>query len=147
MHSLVRKMAAFFKSCNKHCIFFMARVQDKALSQYDEENIRRRLLLIILVVTSGISTALPSTGKTKSKNPYDERRLLEQNKRIQRENSAPEDFPNFIREGIKFYLNLLFFINNHVYRSVFLTVNEFFGIVLPFLSCWYRVFSESSDIR
>lgn len=91
--SLIIKMAAY-----NNTIFGMARVQDKALYQ---ESLRRRLFLIILVTSSISSTALPSSGKTKSKNPYDERRLLEQNKRIQRENSAPEEFPNFIREGPK----------------------------------------------
>lgn len=65
---------------------------------HSEENVRRRLLLVFLV-GSGISTALPSSGKTKKQNPYDERRLLEQNKRIQRENNVPDDFPNFVREG------------------------------------------------
>lgn len=80
----------------------MARVQDKA-SSHNEENLRRRHLVIILITTGISTTALPSAGKTKSKNPYDERRLLEQNKRIQRENSAPEDFPNFIREGFSHF--------------------------------------------
>ncbi|KAK6918640.1 FKBP-type peptidyl-prolyl cis-trans isomerase domain [Dillenia turbinata] len=47
----------------------------------------------------GMFPTLSSAAKTKSKNPYDERRLLEQNKRIQKENNAPLDFPNFIREG------------------------------------------------
>jgi len=60
---------------------------------------KRRSLLFFLI-TSGISPAFPAFGKTKSKNPYDERRLLEQNKRIQRENNAPEEFPSFIREGL-----------------------------------------------
>ncbi|KAF3634617.1 Peptidyl-prolyl cis-trans isomerase FKBP20-2, chloroplastic [Capsicum annuum] len=63
-----------------------------------EDNMKRRSLLFFLI-TSGISPALPAFGKTKSKNPYDERRLLEQNKRIQRENNAPEEFPSFVREG------------------------------------------------
>lgn len=44
--------------------------------------------------------ALSSSAKTKSKSPYDERRLLEQNKRIQKENNAPDEFPNFVREGL-----------------------------------------------
>nr|GMD05305.1 peptidyl-prolyl cis-trans isomerase FKBP20-2, chloroplastic [Ipomoea batatas] len=65
---------------------------------HSEENLRRRFLLLFLL-TSGISPAFPCFGKTKSKNPYDERRLLQQNKRIQKENNAPDDFPNFIREG------------------------------------------------
>lgn len=93
---LTRRKQLTTVHCNRS-FKLLDRVQDRALSHY-EGNLRRRLLVIILV-TSGISTALPSTGKTKSKNPYDERRLLEQNKRIQRENSAPQDFPNFIREG------------------------------------------------
>ncbi|KAK2966584.1 hypothetical protein RJ640_010005 [Escallonia rubra] len=38
---------------------------------------------------------------TKSKNPYDEKRLLEQNKRVQRVNNAPEDFPSFVQEGFE----------------------------------------------
>ncbi|XVF73512.1 hypothetical protein PTKIN_Ptkin12aG0207500 [Pterospermum kingtungense] len=65
-----------------------------------EENLRRRFLLFLLV-SSGLSPTLSSSGKTKSKNPYDEKRLLEQNKRRQKENNAPEDFPNFIREGFE----------------------------------------------
>lgn len=102
-------------------IFCMARVQDEALY---EESYRRRLFLIILV-TSGISsTALPSSGKTKSKNPYDERRLLEQNKRIQRENSAPEEFPNFIREGLKYEYWFLF--STELLNFLFLLLGFFF---------------------
>lgn len=65
---------------------------------WPDERLNRRPLLLLLV-SSGLFPALPSSAKTKSKNPYDERRLLEQNKRIQRENNAPEEFPNFIREG------------------------------------------------
>ncbi|KAA8520457.1 hypothetical protein F0562_014713 [Nyssa sinensis] len=65
-----------------------------------EENLRRRPLLFFLV-SSGLFPTLPSSAKTKSKNPYDEKRLLEQNKRIQRENNAPEDFPSFVREGFE----------------------------------------------
>ncbi|MCE3050124.1 hypothetical protein HAX54_046505 [Datura stramonium] len=81
-----------------------ATLQDKRVREqkvnilHYEDNMKRRSLLFFLI-TSGISPALPAFGKTKSKNPYDERRLLEQNKRIQRENNAPEDFPSFIREG------------------------------------------------
>lgn len=63
-----------------------------------EENTKRRLLLVLLV-GSGIFPALPSCGKTKKQNPYDERRLLEQNRRIQKENGVPDEFPNFVREG------------------------------------------------
>lgn len=68
------------------------------MSRY-EENVNRRLLLFLSVTTSLFPT-LSSSGKTKSKSQFDERRLLEQNKRIQKENNAPEDFPSFIREGL-----------------------------------------------
>ncbi|KAI3444775.1 hypothetical protein Pfo_001440 [Paulownia fortunei] len=67
-------------------------------SLHFEEKMGRRLLLTFLV-GSGISPALPSSGKSKKQNPYDEKRLLEQNKRIQRENNVPDEFPNFVREG------------------------------------------------
>ncbi|WCJ22992.1 FKBP-like peptidyl-prolyl cis-trans isomerase family protein [Euphorbia peplus] len=65
-----------------------------------EERTRRKFLLLFSA-SSCVFQALPSMGKTKSKNPYDERRLLEQNKRVQRENNAPDDFPNFVREGFE----------------------------------------------
>lgn len=86
-----------------HCCLG-ATFQDKRVKEqkvnilHYEDNMKRRSLLFFLI-TSGISPALPAFGKTKSKNPYDERRLLEQNKRIQRENNAPEEFPSFVREG------------------------------------------------
>lgn len=60
-----------------------------------------RRTFLFLSVSSGFFPNLPSSGKTKNKNPYDERRLLEQNKRRQRENNAPEDFPSFVREGFE----------------------------------------------
>ncbi|CAL1388806.1 unnamed protein product [Linum trigynum] len=67
------------------------------------EKLRRRLLIFISVPASSflLFQTFPSLGKTKTKNPYDERRLLEQNKRVQRENNAPEDFPSFVREGFE----------------------------------------------
>ncbi|KAK2980265.1 hypothetical protein RJ640_016943, partial [Escallonia rubra] len=71
--------------------------QNGYVSPYDEKLKRRQLFL--LLCSSGLFPTLPSSGKTKSKNPYDEKRLLEQNKRVQRENNAPEDFPSFVREG------------------------------------------------
>ncbi|KAF3335516.1 peptidyl-prolyl cis-trans isomerase FKBP20-2 [Carex littledalei] len=40
-------------------------------------------------------------GKSKNKAIYDERRLLEQNRKMQQANNAPEDFPSFIREGFE----------------------------------------------
>nr|XP_023879258.1 peptidyl-prolyl cis-trans isomerase FKBP20-2, chloroplastic [Quercus suber]POE77051.1 peptidyl-prolyl cis-trans isomerase fkbp20-2, chloroplastic [Quercus suber] len=64
-----------------------------------DEKIRRRLLFGL--VTTALFPTLSSSGKTKSKNPYDEKRLLEQNKRVQKENNAPEDFPSFVREGFQ----------------------------------------------
>uniref|UniRef100_A0A2P2JFB1 Peptidyl-prolyl cis-trans isomerase n=1 Tax=Rhizophora mucronata TaxID=61149 RepID=A0A2P2JFB1_RHIMU len=74
-------------------------VQSGHLLHYDKQ-VQRRFLLLISVSTS-LSPTLPSLGKTKNKNPYDEMRLLEQNKRIQKENNAPEDFPNFVRKGFE----------------------------------------------
>lgn len=35
------------------------------------------------------------------KSPVDEKRLLDQNRRMQKVNNAPEDFPTFIREGFQ----------------------------------------------
>ncbi|CAA0842733.1 Peptidyl-prolyl cis-trans isomerase FKBP20-2-chloroplastic [Striga hermonthica] len=63
-----------------------------------EEKLKKRVLLTFLVGPIMWST-LPSFGKTKKENPYNERRLLEQNKRIQSENNVPDEFPNFVREG------------------------------------------------
>ncbi|KAF4402273.1 hypothetical protein G4B88_003194 [Cannabis sativa] len=65
-----------------------------------DKKLRRRLILLT-PFTLGLFPTSPASGKTKSKSPYDERRLLEQNKRRQKENNAPEDFPNFIREGFE----------------------------------------------
>lgn len=67
------------------------------------ENLKRRHLLVFLV-SSGLFPTLPSIGKSKIKNPYDEKRLLEQNKRVQRENNVPDDFPSFVREGLTRFL-------------------------------------------
>lgn len=63
------------------------------------ENSRRKILLFFLSTTALFPTRR-SSAKTKNKNPYDERRLLEQNKRRQKENNAPDDFPSFVREGM-----------------------------------------------
>ncbi|TKY68938.1 Peptidyl-prolyl cis-trans isomerase FKBP20-2 [Spatholobus suberectus] len=68
--------------------------------QHSEKALRRTLFLSVLV-SAGVFPTLSSYGKTKSRNPYDENRLLQQNRRIQKENNAPEDFPNFIREGFQ----------------------------------------------
>ncbi|KAG5009589.1 hypothetical protein JHK87_018104 [Glycine soja] len=76
------------------------RVQDSCMLQHSEKALRRTLFLSVLV-SAGVFPTLSSYGKTKSKNPYDEKRLLQQNRRIQKENNAPEDFPNFVREGFQ----------------------------------------------
>ncbi|KAL2659404.1 hypothetical protein AAZX31_03G099300 [Glycine max] len=75
-------------------------VQDSCMLQHSEKALRRTLFLSVLV-SAGVFPTLSSYGKTKSKNPYDEKRLLQQNRRIQKENNAPEDFPNFVREGFQ----------------------------------------------
>ncbi|KFK35244.1 hypothetical protein AALP_AA5G259400 [Arabis alpina] len=68
----------------------------------EEPNLNRRRLVYVLVSSPCLLfTGLAASAKTKSKSPYDERRLLEQNKRIQRENNAPDEFPNFVREGFE----------------------------------------------
>uniref|UniRef100_A0A0D9WYZ0 peptidylprolyl isomerase n=1 Tax=Leersia perrieri TaxID=77586 RepID=A0A0D9WYZ0_9ORYZ len=63
--------------------------------------VRRRAALALLLASPAMSVAFSAQGKTKSMNPYDERRLLQQNKKIQEANRAPDDFPNFIREGFE----------------------------------------------
>ncbi|XP_019093118.1 PREDICTED: peptidyl-prolyl cis-trans isomerase FKBP20-2, chloroplastic isoform X3 [Camelina sativa] len=67
-----------------------------------DQSLSRRSVVYVLATTPCLLfPALISSAKTKSKSPYDERRLLEQNKRIQRENNAPDEFPNFVREGFE----------------------------------------------
>ncbi|XP_057510499.1 peptidyl-prolyl cis-trans isomerase FKBP20-2, chloroplastic isoform X3 [Actinidia eriantha] len=84
-----------FSSKEARHLFFLKNGDD----MHFKENTRRTFL--VLFVSSALFPTLPSSGKTKSKNPYDERRLLEQNKRRQKENNAPGDFPNFVREGFE----------------------------------------------
>lgn len=68
----------------------------------DEEEIKgRRVIIMLPLLTSSTLMTLPAHGKMKSRSPYDERRLLEQNKKIQQANNTPEDFPNFVREGFQ----------------------------------------------
>lgn len=45
-------------------------------------------------------TAVAVTKKD-TRSAYDEKKLLDQNRRMQKVNNAPEDFPNFIREGFE----------------------------------------------
>ncbi|KAK9273583.1 hypothetical protein L1049_018393 [Liquidambar formosana] len=85
--------------CCSSCNINNEREQKGYILHY-EDKLRRRFLLLFLV-SSGLFPTLSSSGKTKPKNPYDEKRLLEQNRRIQRENNAPEDFPSFVREGFQ----------------------------------------------
>ncbi|XP_044481318.1 peptidyl-prolyl cis-trans isomerase FKBP20-2, chloroplastic-like [Mangifera indica] len=97
---------ATFLPQKKHvglCRFSYNNKDDGVQNEYricSEEGSKRRFLFLF-GLSSGLFPTLSSFGKTKSKNPYDERRLLEQNKRRQRENNAPEDFPNFVREGFE----------------------------------------------
>ncbi|OEL21576.1 Peptidyl-prolyl cis-trans isomerase FKBP20-2, chloroplastic, partial [Dichanthelium oligosanthes] len=63
-----------------------------------EGRIPRREAFSLLLASPVLSVAFSAYGKSKNMNPYDERRLLQQNKKIQEANRAPEDFPNFIRE-------------------------------------------------
>ncbi|KAJ8632123.1 hypothetical protein MRB53_025459 [Persea americana] len=69
--------------------------------QYSEGTKGRRCFLFFSLVSLGSFVSLSALGKVKGKSPYDERRLLEQNKKIQEANKAPEDFPNFIRKGFQ----------------------------------------------
>lgn len=66
-----------------------------------EARIRRRAALAVLLATPALPVSFSAHGKTKGMNPYDERRLLQQNKKIQEANRAPDDFPSFIREGFQ----------------------------------------------
>ncbi|KAJ1439509.1 FKBP-type peptidyl-prolyl cis-trans isomerase domain [Sesbania bispinosa] len=72
-------------------------VQDGCIL-HSKKALRRKLILSVLVST-GVFPTLSSYGKTKGSNPYNEKRLLQQNRQRQKENNVPEDFPNFIREG------------------------------------------------
>ncbi|KAL6862192.1 hypothetical protein ACP4OV_016841 [Aristida adscensionis] len=84
------------------CVFVGGRVGCNGETKDQmEERIRRRGALAFLLASPVLSVAFSAHGKTKNMNPYDERRLLEQNKKIQEANRAPDDFPNFIREGFQ----------------------------------------------
>ena len=98
----------------------MGREQKGCVLPY-EENLRRRLLIFFLV-SSGCFPTLSSSAKTKSKNPYDEKRLLQQNMRIQKENNAPEDFPNFVREGLSCLFATLLKVHSSQYLSLWGTL-------------------------
>lgn len=57
--------------------------------------------MLPFVGSSSLLLALSASGKVKGTNPYNEKRLLEQNKKVQQANNAPDDFPNFVREGFQ----------------------------------------------
>lgn len=66
-----------------------------------EFKIGKRAALALFFATPTLLLAFSAHSKTKTINPYEERRLLQQNKKIQEANRAPDDFPNFIREGFQ----------------------------------------------
>ncbi|XP_042390517.1 peptidyl-prolyl cis-trans isomerase FKBP20-2, chloroplastic-like isoform X1 [Zingiber officinale] len=66
-----------------------------------DRNRRRDLLFVSLISYSSMLALSSASGKVKGSNPYNEKRLLEQNKKIQTANNAPDDFPNFVREGFQ----------------------------------------------
>ncbi|KAF9602965.1 hypothetical protein IFM89_032968 [Coptis chinensis] len=74
-------------------------VKERCISER-QENLSRRCLLFLLA-SSGLFATNSASAKTKGKNPYDDKRLLEQNRRIQQANNVPDEFPNFIREGFE----------------------------------------------
>ncbi|KGN56374.1 peptidyl-prolyl cis-trans isomerase FKBP20-2, chloroplastic [Cucumis sativus] len=82
------------------CQSFNHSSEENSYISLSNENSRRKILLFFLSTTALFPTR-HSSAKTKNKNPYDERRLLEQNKRRQKENNAPVDFPSFVREGFE----------------------------------------------
>ncbi|XP_039121487.1 peptidyl-prolyl cis-trans isomerase FKBP20-2, chloroplastic isoform X1 [Dioscorea cayenensis subsp. rotundata] len=83
---------------------FSSRIQKNQVSRIEREgNGSRRKVLIFMIplVSSGLLDSLSASGKVKGSNPYNEKRLLEQNKKMQAANNVPNDFPSFIREGFQ----------------------------------------------
>ncbi|KAG0477574.1 hypothetical protein HPP92_012293 [Vanilla planifolia] len=62
---------------------------------------KRRVLLIFPFVSTGLFFTYSAHGRDKVTTLINENLLLEQNKKIQMANHAPDDFPNFIRKGFK----------------------------------------------
>lgn len=58
-------------------------------------------LLVGRWADNGSAAAAAALPIKDTKSPFDEKRLLDQNRRMQKVNNAPEDFPNFIREGFE----------------------------------------------
>nr|CAD1844937.1 unnamed protein product [Ananas comosus var. bracteatus] len=89
------------KTQKKQGSFFGGEESNTSVRRNCEEVRGRRAILVLSVISSGLSVASSTSGKEKSRSPYNERRLLEQNRKIQEANHAPGDFPNFIREGFQ----------------------------------------------
>lgn len=91
----------------------MDRVQDS--STLHPENVLRRKFVLSALVPAVVFPTLCSDAKAKNINPYNEKRVLQQNRNIQKQNNVPDDFPNFIREGndhcffIHGYVTVVFF--------------------------------------
>lgn len=79
---------------------------------------------MIPLVSSGLLDSLSASGKVKGSNPYNEKRLLEQNKKMQAANNVPNDFPSFIREGN----------NTHHPNELLLQVQKFWENLALFVS-------------
>lgn len=71
--------------------------------QMEDFGMARRVFSVALLcsglVIAAPALAVPEKKIKGKKSPFDEQRLLEQNKRMQMLNSAPSDFPGFVREG------------------------------------------------
>ncbi|KAH7687591.1 Peptidyl-prolyl cis-trans isomerase Fpr3/Fpr4-like protein [Dioscorea alata] len=96
-------LAGIFEPVNA-TIRFSSRIQKNQLSRIEREgNGSRRGVLIFMIplLSSGLLASLSASGKVKGSNPYNEKRLLEQNKKMQAANNVPNDFPSFIREGFQ----------------------------------------------
>jgi hypothetical protein len=112
-----------------------------------QRTIRRRAAFSLLLASPVLSVAFSAYGKSKTMNPYDERRLLQQNKKIQEANRAPEDFPNFIREGEIVLLILSYklwvidcqILHNLLLLSQFLSDAIYYSLFL--IRCYY-IFSR-----
>jgi hypothetical protein len=66
---------------------------------------RRELLNLAIGLGSAVLVGTASAvtkNKPPPSSPFDEKRLLDQNKRMQKLNNAPAGFPGFIREGTSF---------------------------------------------
>lgn len=104
----LRKFQSFempIRACkfqNKRTKNFLGGEEERNVyAQNSKENRSRRGILMLPLISSGLSVAFAASGKVKPASPYNEKRLLEQNRKIQDANNAPEEFPNFVREGFQ----------------------------------------------